>query len=99
MGNARFAVLYAYTVPGSVSRFTCCSPSRRRDHGHDRGSRTVHGERVQRGRSARAHCTFCPPGCSAGDPPPRPGERISCAEAVGAFRCVLDLAVGPTPRT
>jgi len=39
-GNARFAVLYAYTVPGSVSRFNVLFPQPGVEiMGHDRGSR------------------------------------------------------------
>jgi len=42
MGNARFAVLYAYTVPGSVSRFNVLFPQPGVEiMGHDRGSRTA----------------------------------------------------------
>jgi len=40
MSNARFAVLYAYTVPGSVSRFNVLFPQPGVEiMGHDRGSR------------------------------------------------------------
>ena len=64
MGASRFAVLYAYAVPGSVSRFSVLFPQPGIEiMGHDRGSRSRYAVNVFNSAGApRAHCTFCAPG-------------------------------------
>ena len=64
MGNSRFGVLYAYPVPGSVSRFSVLFPQPGVEiMGHDRGSRSRYSVNVfNTGGAPRAHCTFCAPG-------------------------------------
>ena len=64
MSNSRFAVLYAYAVPGTVSRFTLLFPQPGIEvMGHDRGSRNRYSVNVFTAAGApAAHCTFCSPG-------------------------------------
>jgi len=63
MGNARFAVLYAYTVPGSYRASTCCSPSpASRSWGTIRGSRNRYMVTCSTRRSAARALHVCAPG-------------------------------------
>ena len=64
MSNSRFAVLYAYAVPGTVSRFTMLFPQPGIEvMGHDRGSRNRYSVNVfTAGGAPAAHCSFCSPG-------------------------------------
>ena len=64
MGNSRFAGLYAYGVPGSVSRFIMLAPNPGIEiMGHDRGSRTRYTVTMFNTNGApRAHCVVCAPG-------------------------------------
>jgi hypothetical protein len=64
MSNSRFAVLYAYAVPGTVSRFTLLFPQPGIEvMGHDRGSRNRYSVNVfTAGGAPAAHCSFCSPG-------------------------------------
>ena len=64
MSNSRFAVLYAYAVPGTVSRFTMLFPQPGIEvMGHDLGSRNRYSVNVfTAGGAPAAHCTFCSPG-------------------------------------
>jgi cytochrome c5 len=98
MGNARFAVLYAYTVPGSVSRFNVLFPQPGVEiMGHDRGSRNRYMVNVFDADGApRAHCTFCAPGVFG-----RVTHRHDLASGflrrvqVGAFGAYSTWPVGP----
>src|SRR5438552_17149630 len=58
MGASRFAVLYAYAVPGSVSRFSVLFPQPGIEiMGHDRGSRSRYSVNVFNSAGAPlAHC-------------------------------------------
>src|SRR6266567_4128747 len=60
----RFAVLYAYAVPGTVSRFTMLFPQPGIEvMGHDLGSRNRYSINVfTAGGAPAARCTFCSPG-------------------------------------
>ena len=63
MGNARFATMWLYTMPGSVSRFTLLVQPGIEVMGHDRGSRTRYSINLFNSNGApQAHCTFCAPG-------------------------------------
>src|SRR5258705_13678569 len=60
----RFAVLYAYSVPGTISRFAMLFPQPGIEvMGHDRGSRNRYSVNVFTAGGAPAeHCTVCSPG-------------------------------------
>ncbi len=64
MGASRFAVLYAYSVPGSVSRFSVLFPQPGVEiMGHDLGSRNRYSVNLfNTGGAPRAHCVLCSPG-------------------------------------
>jgi hypothetical protein len=64
MGASRFAVLYAYSVPGSISRFTVLFPQPGIEiMGHDLGSRNRYSVNLfNTGGAPRAHCVVCSPG-------------------------------------
>src|SRR5467141_2361901 len=64
MSNSRFAVLYAYAVPGTVSRFAMLFPQPGIEvMGHDLGSRNRYSVNVfTAGGAPAGHCTFCSPG-------------------------------------
>jgi hypothetical protein len=64
MGASRFAVLYAYSVPGSVSRFSVLFPQNGVEiMGHDLGSRNRYSVNLfNTGGAPRAHCVLCSPG-------------------------------------
>lgn len=97
MGNARFALLYAYRVPGSVSGFTFLGAQPGIElMGHDRGSRNRYALSVFNAPGApRAHCTFCSPGVYG-----RVTRRFELAEGflrdvqVGAFGSYSTWPVG-----
>jgi hypothetical protein len=63
MSTPRFATLYAYSVPGSVSRLNLfAAPTGIEIMGHDRGSRNRYTVSVFNSSGApQAHCTFCAP--------------------------------------
>ena len=64
MGASRFAVLYAYAVPGSVSRFSVLFPQPGIEiMGHDLGSRNRYSVNLfNTGGAPSAHCVICSPG-------------------------------------
>ena len=64
MGASRFAALYAYSVPGSVSRFSVLFPQPGVEiMGHDHGSRNRYSVNLfNTGGAPRAHCVLCSPG-------------------------------------
>jgi len=64
MGASRFAALYAYSVPGSVSRFSVLFPQPGVEiMGHDLGSRNRYSVNLfNTGGAPRAHCVLCSPG-------------------------------------
>ncbi len=64
MGASRFAVLYAYSLPGSVSRFSVLFPQPGLEiMGHDLGSRNRYSVNLfNTGGAPRAHCVVCSPG-------------------------------------
>jgi hypothetical protein len=63
MSTPRFALMYAYSVPGSVPRFNLFgAPTGIELMGHDRGSRNRYTLSVFNSSGApEAHCTFCAP--------------------------------------
>lgn len=64
MGASRFAVLYNYTLPGSISRFSELLPQNGFEiMGHDLGSRNRYAVNLFNTVGApRAHCAVCAPG-------------------------------------
>jgi len=98
MSNSRFAVLYAYAVPGTVSRFTMLFPQPGIEvMGHDRGSRNRYSVNVfTAGGAPAAHCEFCSPGVFG-----RVTHRLELASGflrkvqVGAFGTYTTWPVGP----
>jgi len=64
MGASRFAVLYNYAVPGSISRFSELLPQPGLEiMGHDLGSRNRYSVNLfNTGGAPRAHCVLCSPG-------------------------------------
>ena len=98
MGTSRFAALYAFTVPGSVSRFSVLFPQPGIEiMGHDRRSRSRYSVNVFNASGApRAHCTFCAPGVFG-----RVTRRVDLENGflrsvqVGAFGAYATWPVGP----
>ena len=98
MGNSRFAGLFSYAVPGSVSRYNLVSPQPGVEvMGHDRGSRSRYTVNVfNTGGAPRAHCTFCAPGVFG-----RVTHRRDLSDGflrsvqVGAFGAYATWPVGP----
>jgi len=98
MGASRFAVLYAYAVPGSVSRFSVLFPQPGIEiMGHDRGSRSRYSVNVFNSSGApRAHCTFCAPGVFGRVTHRRDLENgFLRSVQVGAFGAYATWPVGP----
>lgn len=64
MSNSRFAVLYAYAVPGTLSRFAMLFPQPGLEiMGHDLGSRNRYSVNLFTASGApAAHCSVCAPG-------------------------------------
>src|SRR5437667_5610608 len=95
MGASRFAVLYAYSVPGSVSRFSVLFPQPGIEiMGHDRGNRSRYSVNVfNSGWSAAGTLHVLRPWrVRPSDAPPRPRERIPPQRASRRVRSVRDLA-------
>jgi len=98
MGTSRFAGLYAYSVPGSVSPFIMLGANPGIEiMGHDRGSRIRYAVNVFNTNGApRAHCAFCAPGVFA-----RVTQRHDFANGflrsvqVGAFGAYATWPTGP----
>jgi hypothetical protein len=92
------AVLSAYAVPGTVSRFTMLSPQPGIEvMGHDRGSRNRYSVNVfTAGGAPAAHCAFCSPGVFG-----RVTHRSELASGflrkvqVGAFGAYVTWPIGP----
>jgi hypothetical protein len=97
LGSARFATMYVYSVPGSVSRFSMLIEPGFEIMGHDRGSRTRYSVNVfTAGGAPQTHCAVCAPGVFG-----RVTHRQELADGfvrsvqLGAFGTYATWPVGP----
>ena len=98
MGNSRFAGMYFYSVPGTVSRFVMAAPNPGVEiMGHDRGSRTRYAVNLfNTGGAPRAHCAVCAPGAFGRATHRRDfDEGFLRSVQIGAFGGYATWPVGP----